>query len=94
MAFPNDGRTIRMHGDPDPGEVDRQECAPVLAGKDTTGLDRLPVPAVEPEDTVGLRDCVPALKIRQFAAMGLTGADMAVTWMTPQRLYLPRSPSR
>jgi hypothetical protein len=25
MALPNDGRAIRLHGDPDPGEVDRRK---------------------------------------------------------------------
>ena len=31
MTFPNDGRAIRMHGDPDPGDVDRQEGPAVFA---------------------------------------------------------------
>ena len=78
MAFPNDGRAIRMHGDPDPGDVDRQEGPAVFAGKHTAGLDRLPIPPVEPEDPIGFRDGVPAFDIGQLAAMGLTGPDMAV----------------
>ena len=88
MALTNDGRAIGMHGDPNSCDIDRQEGPTVLAGKDAFGFDRLPVPAIEPEDPVGFRDRVPALEIGQFAAMGLTGADMAVTGMTPQRLYL------
>jgi hypothetical protein len=76
MALTNDGCTIRMHGDPDPGEVDRQEGPAVLAGKDATGLDRLPVPPIEPEDPVGFRDRVPAFDVGQLAAMGLTRPDM------------------
>ena len=61
-----------------PGEVDRQECAPIFAGKNATGLDRLPVPAIEPEDPVGLRNRVPTFDVGQLAAMGLTGADMTM----------------
>ena len=38
-------------------------------------------PAVKAEDPVGLRDGVPALEIGEFAAMGLTGADMASGWV-------------
>src|SRR5450759_3088633 len=88
MAFPNNGRAIRMNGDPDPGEVDRQECAPIFAGKHTAGLDRLPVPAIESEDPVCFRDGVPAFDIGKLAAMGLTGADMTVIQIAPQRLHL------
>ena len=54
MALPNNGRAIRMHGDPDPGEIDRQEGPAVLAGEDTAGFDRLPVPTVKSENPVGL----------------------------------------
>ena len=81
MALPNDGRAIGMYGDPDSGDIDRQEGPAVLAGKDAFGVDGLPVPAVKPEDPIGLRDRVPALEIGQFAAMGLTGADMAAIWV-------------
>jgi len=77
MAFPNDGRAIRMNGDPDPGDVDRQEGSPVLTAKHTARLDGLPVPTIKSENPVGFRNCVPALKIGQFAAMGLSGPDMA-----------------
>ena len=77
MALANDGCTIRMHGDPHPGDIDREECAAVFAGKHAFGLDGLPVPAVKAEDPVGLRDGVPAFEIGQLPAMGLTGADMA-----------------
>ena len=63
MAFSNDSSAIGMHGDPNSCDVDRQECAAVLAGKDAFGLDRLPAPAVKPKDPVGLRDGVPALEI-------------------------------
>src|SRR5665811_1917286 len=88
MALPNYGRAVRMHGYPDPGEVDRQEAPPVLAGKDATGLNRLPVPPVKSEDPVGLRDRVPALDIGQLTAMGLTGPDMTVIEIASQRLHL------
>ena len=79
---------IRMNGDPDPGEVDRQEGPAVLAGKDATGLDRLPVPPIEPKDPVGFRDRIPAFDVGQLAAMGLTRPDMAVIEVAPQRLQL------
>ena len=88
MAFPNNGCPIRMHGDPDPGDVDRQEGAAVLPGQDAFGFDGLSVPAVKPEDPVGFRDGVPALEIGQLPAMGLPGADMAVIEVAPQRLDL------
>ena len=78
MAFPNDSCAIGMHGDPNPCDVDREEGAAVLAGKDAFGFDRLPAPAVKPKDPVGLRDGVPALEIGELPAMGLPGADMAV----------------
>ena len=76
MAFPNDGCPVRMHGDAHPGDIDRQEGAAVLAGKDAFGFNRLPAPAVKAEDPVGLRDGVPAFEIGELAAMGLAGADM------------------
>ena len=88
MAFADDGCAVGMHGDPHPGDIDRQEGAAVLAGKDAFGFDRLPVPAVEAEDPVGLRDGVPALEIGELPAMGLTGADMPVIGIAPQRLHL------
>jgi hypothetical protein len=46
------------------------------------------VPTVETEDPVGLNVCVSAFEIRQFAAKGLTGADIAAAGITPQRLNL------
>ena len=95
MTFPNNSRTIRMHGDSNSGDIDRQEGAAVLAGKDAFGFDGLPVPAIKPEDPVGLRDGVPALEIGQFAAAGLTGPDMAVIEVdaAARELVLLRSPS-
>ena len=95
MALTNDGCPIRMHGDPHPGDIDRQERAAVFAGKDAFGFDRLPVPAVKAEDPVGLRDGVPALEIGQLPAMGLTGPDMPGDWVgaaAPVPVLL-RSPS-
>jgi hypothetical protein len=32
MAFPDDSRAIGMHGDPDSGDINRQEGAPVFTG--------------------------------------------------------------
>src|SRR5450759_2289286 len=84
MALTNDGCAIRMHGDPDPGEVDRQEGPAVLAGEDTAGFDRLPVPTIEPKDPVGFRDRIPAFDVGQLAAKGLTRPDMAVIEVAPQ----------
>jgi hypothetical protein len=72
-----------MHRDSNPGDIDRQEGPTVLAGKDATGLDRLSVPTVKPKDPVRFGDRVPALDIGQFAAMGLTGANMAVIKIAP-----------
>ena len=54
MAFTNDGCPIRLDSNPDSGDVDRQEAPAVLAGKDATGLNRLPVPTVKSENPVGL----------------------------------------
>src|SRR5664280_3868477 len=88
MAFPNDGRAVRMYGDAHTGGVDRQESSPIFAGKNAFRFDRLPVPAVEPEDSVGFRDGVPAFDIGQFAAMCLTRADMTVINIAAQCLYL------
>ena len=67
MAFPNDGCAVRLYGDAHPGGIDRQESSPIFAGEDGTGFNRLPTPAVEPEDPVGLRDGVPAFQIRKSA---------------------------
>ena len=77
-----------MHCNPHFGDVDGQECAAVFSGKHAAGFDRLPVPAVKAEDTVGFRDRVPAFNIREFAAIGLAGADMPVIEIAPQRLHL------
>ena len=85
MALPDDGCAVRLHGDPDPGDIDGEEGAAVLAGQDAFGFDGLPAPAVKAEDPVGLRDGVPALEIGEFAAMGLSGADMAMIGLPPQR---------
>jgi hypothetical protein len=64
------------------------EGAPVFTGEHTAGFDRLPAPAVKPEDPVGLRDSLPALEIGEFTAMRLTGSDVGTVRLTPQRLYL------
>jgi hypothetical protein len=88
MAFPNDGCAVRMNGDPDPGDIDRHECAPIFAGKDAFGFDGLPIPAVKPEDPVRFRNRVPALDKEQLSAMGFACADMAVIEIAPQRLHL------
>jgi hypothetical protein len=50
VAFPDDSYAIRVNGDADPGDIDREVCAAVLAGKDATGFDRFPVPTIKPED--------------------------------------------
>ena len=31
MAFPNNGRAVRMNGDPEPGDIDHHEGPAVLA---------------------------------------------------------------
>ena len=88
MALADDGRAVCMHGEPDPGCIDGEEGATVLAGKDAFGFNRLPIPAVKAEDPIGLRDGVPALDIGEFPAMGLSGTDMGTVRLPPQRLQL------
>jgi hypothetical protein len=77
-----------MHGDADPGEIDRQEGSAVLTGQHTAGFDRFPVPAIKTKDAVGFRDGVPALQIGQFAAIGFAGPNMGPAGLAPQRLQL------
>ena len=74
MAFPNDGCAVSVHRDPHPGDIDRQEGAAILAGQHAFRFDGLPVPAVEPEDSVGLRDRVPALRDRTVHGRGPHGS--------------------
>ena len=88
MAFPNNGRTVGMNRNPDPGDVDRQERAAIFAGEDAFGIDGLPAPAVESEDPIGLHDGVLALEIGQLPSIGLPGADMTAIGITLERLYL------
>ena len=88
MALTDDGCAIRLHGDAHPRGVDRQEGAAVLPGQHASGYDRLPAPAIEAENSVGLRDRVPALDIREFPAIGLTRADIATIAVALQRQYL------
>lgn len=83
MALANNGRAIGVHRNPHPGGIDRQETAAVFTGQDAFGFERLRVPGVEPEDSVGFRNRVPSFDIGQFAAMGLTRADMAVIKVAP-----------
>ena len=95
MAFADDCLPVCMHGDPHPGDIDREERAAVLSGQNAFGFNRLPVPAVEAEDAVGLRDRVPALEIGELPAMRLAGADIPGGWAgaaAPAPVLL-RSPS-
>ena len=73
MAVPSAWTVMRTRA-----SIDRQEGAAVFTGQHAAGLDRLPVPAIKPEDPIGLRDRVPALDIGQLAAIGLARADMPV----------------
>jgi hypothetical protein len=84
MALPDDGRAIRLHGHPHPGEIDGKEGAPVLAGQHAAGFQRFPAPAIKAEDPVGLGDGVPALQVGQFAAIGFASAQMPVIGLPPQ----------
>ena len=77
VPFTNDGCTVGVHGDPDPGDVDRKEAAAVFTREHAAGLDGLPIPAIKPEDPIGLRDRIPALDIGELAAIGLARADVA-----------------
>ena len=42
MALADDGCTVRLHGDPHPGDIDRQESAAVFPGEHTAGFDASP----------------------------------------------------
>ena len=88
MALANDGCAVCLHGEADPGDIDGEESAAFLTGKDAFGFDGLPAPAVKAEDPVGLRDGVPALEIGQLPSIGLSGADMAVIGITLEGAYL------
>jgi hypothetical protein len=65
-----------MHGDANPGEVDRQEGSAGFPGQHTAGFERFPAPAIKGKDAGGLGDGVPALQIGQFAAIGLAGPNI------------------
>ena len=88
VALPDDGRLARLHRDPDLGGVDGQEIAAVLPGKHAAGFQALPVPAVEAEDAVGLRDRVPALDIAELPPVRFSGAHIAVVERPAQGLHL------
>jgi hypothetical protein len=70
MALANNGCAVCLHGKADTGNIDGEKRAAVLTGKDAPGLNRLPAPAVKPEDPVGFRDGVPALEIGQLPSIG------------------------
>ena len=73
---------VCLHSQSYPGNIDGEEGAAFLTGKDAFGFDGLPAPAVKAEDPVGFRDGVPALEIGQLPSIGLPGADMAVIGIT------------
>ena len=76
MAFTNDGCTVCMDGDADPSDIDRQKAAAVLTRQNASGLDRLPVPPIKPEDPISLRYRIPTFDVGNLAAIGFARADV------------------
>ena len=62
--------------------------AVVLPREDTFGIEGFPVPGVEAEDPVSLRNRIPPFNVCEFAAIGFAGADMALIEIVPKRFYL------
>ena len=81
MAFADDGCPVRMHGDADPRDIDRQETAPVFAGQHTAGIQGFPAPAIEAKDSVGFGDHVPAFQIGELPAMGFIFLNVKDIWL-------------
>ena len=89
MTLANDARSIGLHGQPHPGDIDGKEEALVLSREHTTGLDGLSRPAIKAKDAIGLRDGVPTLEITELPSiMGVPGADMPVIRLTLERSHL------
>ena len=95
MTFSNDGCAAGLHRNPHPGGIDSEEGAAIFAGEDATGFNRLAAPTIKAEDSIGLRDRVPALNVEEFAPMGFACADVSMIEVTSAGLspVLLRSPS-
>src|SRR5262245_49287901 len=88
VTFANDRCTIGGNRNADPGRVHSEEGATIFSCEDTTGFDGFAAPTIKAEYSVGFRNRVPALDIREFAPIGFAGAD--VTWIdvTTQGFHL------
>ena len=62
MPLSDNGMSVRMDSDPDPGDIDSVVGASEFPVQDATGLHRLSIPSLIPEDSIGLGDGMPAFE--------------------------------
>ena len=83
MPFADDCRSFSHNGDAHLGDIDCNEAAAIFAGEDATGFHRFPVPAVEAENAVRLRDRKPALDVGELTTIDFAGADLPAVEIAP-----------
>ena len=62
--------------DANPGDIGTMRALAGLVLHNALELNRLPVPAIEPEDPVGLGEGMPALNVGQCLPVPLSGPDV------------------
>ena len=83
VAFANDRAPVGLNGNAHLGNIDGGKGPAIFAGEDATGFHRFPVPAVEAENAVRLRDRKPALDVGELTTMGFAGADLPAVEIAP-----------
>lgn len=88
MTFADDSGPCRLHGNPDPGDIDRQKHAAAFPSEYASRLKGFAAPTIETEDPISFRDDVPTFKIRDLPTIGLTRADYSCIEIAPERSQL------
>ena len=50
MALPDDGYPVCVDGDPDSGDIDREEAPAILLGQEATGFELVDSASKEPKE--------------------------------------------
>ena len=88
VALANNGSPVGVDSEANLGHIDGVKGTPDLAAKHTAGFNCLAIPAVMPENPIGLGDRVPCFNIAEFAPVAKSGPDVHAAEIAPQRLYL------
>src|SRR5262249_51439211 len=83
VSFSNDGCTAGLDRDPHFSDIDGDKGAAIFSGQHAARFHRLSVPAIKPEDAVGLRDREPTFDIGEFPAINLAHADLPAIQFSP-----------